>query len=66
VSSAHEHCATVLVAVSTKNPTSHLNIVKGAAVVTLVNMARDKHTHTLVYTTRTCPKNRNPTKLQDT
>ena len=46
-----------------QNPTIHLNNVNGAAMFTLVNMARDMHT--LVYVTRTTPKSRDTTKLQD-
>ena len=49
-----------------QKPTSHLNNVNGSAVFALVNVARDKHTHTLFYTTRTRPKNRDPIKHQDT
>ena len=40
--------------------------MNGASVVTLVNMTRDKRTHTLIDTTRTCPKDRDDIKQQDT
>jgi len=47
-----------------QNPTIHLNNVNGAAMIMLVNMARDMHT--LVYVTRTYLKSKDPTKYKDT